>query len=224
MLTVVLGQKANIKPSGTILCKVTWWSPQWLGWGRCGGGCGSWDGVSREGTCSEAHHRGGHHGMTPGSGRVKGLICKAILIKLSCSGIPPVRGVIWWVISARFCDLVLEGGVETTAELQDNCEGIQVSWWEVDKVLKLVNICINCLLALEIVVRFKAHEGMGWLIPWAESLNENSPEGLLCCIAWDVILHLILDNAISKGHSTVTFHVGQDPMDLGLVIMELCSA
>jgi len=114
-------------------------------------------------------------------------------------------------------------GVNTVAELQDNCEGVWVPW-EVDKVLKLINIGVDCLLALEITVRLKVHKGMGGLIFWAEGLNENFMEGIPWCIAWGIILCLILDGAISEGCSTVAFHVGQDPMNLGLVIVELCGA
>jgi len=58
--------------------------------------------------------------MTPDSSRVKDLICETVLIESSCSGIPLVRGVIWWAVSARFHDLVLEDGIKTTSKLQDN--------------------------------------------------------------------------------------------------------
>jgi hypothetical protein len=87
----------------------------------------------------------------------------AVLVETSCSGISPVREVIFQVIPARFCDLVLEGGVKTVLELQDNCKGIWVPQ-EVDKVLKFINIGVNCSLALEIAVRLEAHKGMGRLI------------------------------------------------------------
>jgi len=75
-----------------------------------------------EGVRSEASHGCGRHGVTPDSGRVKGLIFETVLIESSCSGIPLVRGVIWRAVSARFCDLVLEDGVKTVSKLQDNCK------------------------------------------------------------------------------------------------------
>jgi hypothetical protein len=65
---------------------------------------------------------------------------------------------------------------------------------------------------------------MSRLIFWAEGLNENFMEGFPCCIAWGTIPCLVPDGVIGEGCSAVALHVGQDPMDLGLVIMELCSA
>ena len=63
-----------------------------------------------EGTCGEAGHRCRHHGVMPGSSRVKGLICKVVLVELAHNGVPPVREAICQVITTRFCNLVLEWG------------------------------------------------------------------------------------------------------------------
>jgi hypothetical protein len=78
----------------------------------------------------------------------------------------------------------------------------------VDKVLKFVNIGINCLLALEIAVRLKASKGMGGLIFWAEGLDEKFMEGFPCHITQGTMLCLIPDAVISKGCGVVTLHVG----------------
>jgi len=159
----------------------------------------------------------------PDSGGVEGLICKMVLIESPCGGIPLVRGIIRQAVSAGFCDLVLEDGVKTASKLQDDRKIVRVPR-EVDEILKLIDIGINCLLALKIVVRLKVHKGMGGLILWTEGFDENFMEGIPQSIAWGVVLRLIVNGAISKGCSMVTFHVGQDPVDLGLVVLELCGA
>jgi hypothetical protein len=64
--------------------------------------------------------------MAPGSSRVKGFICEAVLVESLRSGIPLVRGVIWQAVSAGFCDLVLQDWIKTVSEFQDNCEVIRV--------------------------------------------------------------------------------------------------
>jgi hypothetical protein len=101
--------------------------------------------------------------MTPDSSRVEGLIFQMVLIESPCGSIPLVRGIIQQAVSAGFCDLVLEDGVKTMSKLQDDCEIVQVPR-EVDEVLKLIDIGVNCPLALKIVVRLKVHKGVGGLI------------------------------------------------------------
>jgi hypothetical protein len=90
--------------------------------GRGRRGCRSQGNVSREGARSKAGRHCGCCGMAPDSGRVKGFVCEAVLVESSRSGIPLVRGVIWWVVSAGFHNLVLEDWIKTTSELQDNHE------------------------------------------------------------------------------------------------------
>jgi len=65
---------------------------------------------------------------------------------------------------------------------------------------------------------------MGGLVFGAEGLDENFLEGVPRPIAQRVVLCLVADGAIGEGCSAVTFHVGQDPMDLGLVVLELRGA
>jgi hypothetical protein len=91
--------------------------------------------------------------MAPDSGGVKGFVCEAVLVELSHSGI------IWRAVSAGFHNLVLEDWIKTASELQDNHEVVQVPW-EVDEVLKLIDIGVHHSLALEIVIGLK-----GWSLP-----------------------------------------------------------
>jgi len=102
------------------------WRPQGLGRGRSGDRCRLQGGVSGEGARGEASHGCGHRGVTPDSGRMEGFICKMVLIELLCSGIPLVKGIIRWAVSARFRNLVLEDGVKTALELQDNHKIVRV--------------------------------------------------------------------------------------------------
>jgi len=62
---------------------------------------------------------------------------------------------------------------------------------------------------------------MGGLVLQAEGFNENFLEGIPQSIVRGVVLCLVANGAIGKGCSMVTFHVGWNPMDLGLVILEL---
>jgi len=51
------------------------------------------------------------------------------------------------------------------------------------EVLKLIDIGVDCLLALQVVVVLKAHEGMGGLIFWTDNFDKSFLEVMPHCIA-----------------------------------------
>jgi hypothetical protein len=61
-----------------------------------------------------------------------------------------------WSIHTRLGNPILSRRVQPSAELEHNCDGVGVAG-EVDEDLKLVNIHLYILFALEIAVRFEPH-------------------------------------------------------------------
>jgi hypothetical protein len=81
---------------------------------------------------------------------------------------PALEIVVLQSICARLCDFVLRGGLETSVKLENDCNGVSIDR-ECDELSKLISVCINISLPLEVSVGF---EHGGHLILWAENRFE----------------------------------------------------
>src|SRR3979490_134958 len=140
-----------------------------------GRGCGGVRRFDVLGRCGRARERVG--GPTVwrmwGGGRsfsrrsVKRLVGQPIQVETAGCFVPAVGVIVRRPVCARFRNPVLCGGIETSAKLDYDRQGIGVAR-EVDEVAKLIYIHVHCPTTLEVPLRLQAHEGGGGLIFEAE--------------------------------------------------------
>jgi hypothetical protein len=81
---------------------------------------------------------------------VKILIGQLIEVEPSCGLKPTLEIVVLWSICARLCDFVLRSGVETSAKLWNNCDGVCVA--RECELSELIGVHIDVSHPLEVPV------------------------------------------------------------------------
>jgi hypothetical protein len=80
---------------------------------------------------------------------------------------PAIVVIVSWPVCPQLNDFVLSCCIEASAELEHYSDGVGVSV-HVDKVFKLIDVCLNIAPSLEVLLRFQSHEGYYHLILRAE--------------------------------------------------------
>jgi hypothetical protein len=98
---------------------------------------------------------------------VKCLISQMVEVK-SISGLEPaIKVVVLGSVSSWLSNSVLSWHIETPVELENNCDGVHITR-HVNKVLKLVDICLNVVPALEVPLSLQSHQCSCHFVLWAE--------------------------------------------------------
>jgi hypothetical protein len=124
------------------------------------------------------------------------------------------------LIHARLSDFVLDGGVETSSKLEDDCNGVCVPR-EHYELPKLIDVGINVSLPLEIPIGLEGHERNGCLVLRAENRREFVRKISPGCKDHPASFHLLPHNMFSEVRRTSTFAIGKSPMDAGVIVGEV---
>src|SRR3981189_1547306 len=123
-------------------------------------------------------------------------------------------------VCARFRNPVLCRGIETSAKLDYDRQGIGVAG-KVDEVAKLINVHVHGPTTLEVTLRLQAHERGGCLVFEAEGRPKFGLEFRPGRIARASPLGFCAQSAVCEGSSAPACEVGQCPVYLGLFVGEV---
>ena len=135
------------------------------------------------------------------------VVCDTVVIAKNSHFIPPLRFVIVRAPRGEACNVTLNLGVEAMVKLKYDVHTFFVPS-EIDQLLELVDIIIDCVRPLVLLRSFEMHPCSLNFIFQTEELNEFFLKGGPCSIGKGAILMSMMHSVIGEVCSMVSFHVG----------------